>query len=101
MRRRGCRRRGSRGQDAIQVLNEYLYDEQRFTGNRERYDDPRNSFLNEVIDRRTGIPISLAVVYLEIARRAGVARRRRQLSRALPAARPRTSGRGCASAARC
>ena len=64
---------GVRGQDAIQILNEYLYDDQRFTGNRERYDDPRNSFLNEVIDRRTGIPISLAVVYLEIARRAGVA----------------------------
>ena len=53
-------------------LNEYLYDEQRFTGNRDRYDDPRNSFLNEVLDRRTGIPITLAVVYLEIARRAGV-----------------------------
>jgi regulator of sirC expression with transglutaminase-like and TPR domain len=61
-----------RGQDAIRALNEYLYDEQRFTGNRDRYDDPRNSFLNEVIDRRTGIPITLAVVYLEIARRAGV-----------------------------
>ncbi|MGH9374203.1 MAG: SirB1 family protein [Vicinamibacterales bacterium] len=65
-------RAGARGQDAIQVLNEYLYDEQRFTGNRQRYDDPRNSFLNEVLNRRTGIPISLAVVYLEIARRAGV-----------------------------
>lgn len=62
----------ARGQEAIKVLNEYLYDEQRFTGNRERYDDPRNSFLNEVIDRRTGIPISLAVIYLEVARRAGV-----------------------------
>ena len=66
-------RAGARGSDAIRVLNEYLYDDQRFTGNRERYDDPRNSFLNEVLDRRTGIPISLAVVYLEIARRAGVA----------------------------
>jgi regulator of sirC expression with transglutaminase-like and TPR domain len=65
-------REGARGQDAISVLNEYLYDEQRFTGNREQYDDPRNSFLNEVLDRRTGIPISLAVVYLEVARRAGV-----------------------------
>jgi regulator of sirC expression with transglutaminase-like and TPR domain len=65
-------RSGSRGQDAINVLNEYLYDEQRFTGNRAHYDDPRNSFLNEVLDRRTGIPISLAVVYLEVARRAGV-----------------------------
>ncbi len=65
-------RTGARGQDAIHVLNEYLYDDQRFTGNRQSYDDPRNSFLNEVLDRRTGIPISLAVVYLEIARRAGV-----------------------------
>ncbi len=65
-------RSGSRGQDAINVLNEYLYDEQRFTGNRAHYDDPRNSFLNEVLDRRTGIPITLAVVYLEVARRAGV-----------------------------
>ena len=65
-------RAGVRGQEAIAVLNEYLYDEQHFTGNRTRYDDPRNSFLNEVLDRRTGIPITLAVVYLEIARRAGV-----------------------------
>src|SRR5688572_15561864 len=58
--------------DSIQTLNEYLYDEEGFCGNRDAYDDPRNSFLNEVLDRRTGIPISLAVVYLEIARRAGV-----------------------------
>jgi regulator of sirC expression with transglutaminase-like and TPR domain len=66
-------REGARGADAVTVLNEYLYDEQRFTGNRERYDDPRNSFLNEVLERRTGIPISLAAVYLEVARRAGIA----------------------------
>jgi len=58
--------------EAIQALNEYLYDEEGFTGNREQYEDPRNSFLNEVLDRRTGIPISLAVVYLEVARRAGL-----------------------------
>jgi regulator of sirC expression with transglutaminase-like and TPR domain len=57
---------------AVRVFNEYLYDEQGFAGNRERYDDPRNSFLNEVLDRRTGIPISLAVIYLEVARRAGL-----------------------------
>jgi regulator of sirC expression with transglutaminase-like and TPR domain len=63
---------GAGGQESIHALNEYLYDEQGFTGNRERYDDPRNSFLNEVLDRRTGIPISLAVVYLEVARRAGI-----------------------------
>ena len=59
-------------QDPVRAFNEYLYDEQRFTGNREHYDDPRNSFLNEVLARRTGIPITLAVVYLEIARRAGL-----------------------------
>jgi regulator of sirC expression with transglutaminase-like and TPR domain len=58
--------------ETIQAFNEYLYDEERFGGNRDHYDDPRNSFLNEVLDRRTGIPITLAVVYLEVARRAGL-----------------------------
>jgi regulator of sirC expression with transglutaminase-like and TPR domain len=57
---------------ALRAFNEYLYDERGFSGNRERYDDPRNSFINEVLDRRTGIPISLAVIYLEVARRAGL-----------------------------
>jgi regulator of sirC expression with transglutaminase-like and TPR domain len=56
----------------IATLNAYLYEELGFSGNRDRYDDPRNSFLNEVLDRRLGIPISLAVVYLEIGRRAGL-----------------------------
>lgn len=59
-------------EESVRAFNEYLYDEQGFTGNRERYDDPRNSFLNEVLDRRTGIPISLGVIYLEVARRAGL-----------------------------
>lgn len=56
----------------IATLNAYLYEELGFSGNRDHYDDPRNSFLNEVLDRRLGIPISLAVVYLEIGRRAGL-----------------------------
>jgi regulator of sirC expression with transglutaminase-like and TPR domain len=60
------------GGDSVRAFNEYLYDEQGFAGNRDHYDDPRNSFINEVLDRRTGIPISLAVVYLEVARRAGL-----------------------------
>ena len=60
------------GGDSVRAFNEYLNDEQGFAGNRDRYDDPRNSFINEVLDRRTGIPISLAVVYLEVARRAGL-----------------------------
>jgi regulator of sirC expression with transglutaminase-like and TPR domain len=63
---------GLRQEESVRAFNEYLYDEQGFSGNREHYDDPRNSFLNEVLDRRTGIPISLAVIYLEVARRAGL-----------------------------
>ncbi|HEY9674677.1 MAG TPA: SirB1 family protein [Waterburya sp.] len=53
----------------IQSLNHYLYDDLGFTGNTHDYYDPRNSFLNEVIDRRTGIPITLSLVYLEVAQR--------------------------------
>lgn len=56
----------------IAILNAYLYEELGFSGNREQYDDPRNSFLNEVLDRRTGIPISLALIYLEVGRSAGM-----------------------------
>jgi regulator of sirC expression with transglutaminase-like and TPR domain len=59
-------------EETIRAFNEYFYDVLGFCGNRDRYDDPRNSFLNEVLNRRTGIPISLAVVYLEVARRAGM-----------------------------
>src|SRR5215472_2396340 len=56
----------------VMTLNEYLFSELRFVGNNTHYEDPRNSCLNEVLDRRTGIPITLALVYLEIARRAGL-----------------------------
>lgn len=53
----------------IQSINQYLYDDLGFTGNGDNYYDPRNSFLNDVIDRRTGIPLTLSLVYLELARR--------------------------------
>jgi regulator of sirC expression with transglutaminase-like and TPR domain len=56
----------------VRAFNEFFYDDLGFAGNRESYDDPRNSFLNEVLTRRIGIPISLAVVYLEVSRRAGL-----------------------------
>ena len=56
----------------VQALNDYLFGELRFVGNEIRYEDPRNSYLNEVLDRRTGIPISLALLYMEVARRAGL-----------------------------
>jgi len=56
----------------IDALNRYLFHQLRFTGNREHFDDPRNSCLNEVMDRKTGIPITMALIYIEVARRAGV-----------------------------
>ncbi|MFQ5882801.1 MAG: SirB1 family protein [Candidatus Methylomirabilales bacterium] len=51
----------------IEGINRYLYDEEGFKGNTEDYYDPKNSFLNEVMDRRKGIPITLSVLYMEIA----------------------------------
>jgi regulator of sirC expression with transglutaminase-like and TPR domain len=60
------------GYAGVMALNDYLFGELRFIGNDIQYEDPRNSFLNEVLDRRTGIPITLALLYIEVARRAGV-----------------------------
>jgi regulator of sirC expression with transglutaminase-like and TPR domain len=57
---------------AIKAVNRYLFEDLGFAGNKDRYEDPRSSCLNEVIDRRTGIPITLSVVYMEVARRAGL-----------------------------
>jgi regulator of sirC expression with transglutaminase-like and TPR domain len=54
------------------LLSDYLYVVCGFHGAQADYYDPRNSFLNEVLERRTGIPITLAVVYIEVARRLGV-----------------------------
>ena len=56
----------------VTALNAYLFDEEHFVGNREKYEDPRNSCLNEVMERRTGIPITLSLLYMEVAARAGV-----------------------------
>ena len=53
----------------IAVLNDVLFRQHGFHGNRDNYFDPRNSFLNEVLDRRTGIPISLSVLYMEVAQK--------------------------------
>jgi regulator of sirC expression with transglutaminase-like and TPR domain len=56
----------------IAALNQLLFDNEGFRGNVDEYYDPRNSFLNEVLDRRKGIPITLSVVYMEVGRRAGL-----------------------------
>jgi regulator of sirC expression with transglutaminase-like and TPR domain len=59
-------------EEKVARLNEFLYREQGFSGNRADYYDARNSFLNDVLARRTGIPITLAIVYLWIAERLGL-----------------------------
>ena len=56
----------------ISMLNHYLFHELGYAGNRDNFYDPRNSFLNDVIDRRIGIPITLSILYMEIGRRVGV-----------------------------
>jgi regulator of sirC expression with transglutaminase-like and TPR domain len=53
----------------VEALNRFLFEQEGFEGNEEEYEDPRNSLLNEVLERRTGIPITLSLVYLEIGRR--------------------------------
>lgn len=55
----------------IQTLNRYLFQDLGFVGNSKDYYDPRNSYLNHVLDRRMGIPITLSLVYLEVAQRVG------------------------------
>jgi regulator of sirC expression with transglutaminase-like and TPR domain len=69
-----AREQAAEARDAINVisaLNATAFQLLGFRGNRESYYDPRNSYLNEVIDRRIGIPITLTVVYIEVARRIG------------------------------
>jgi regulator of sirC expression with transglutaminase-like and TPR domain len=61
-----------RPERAVMALNHYLFQELGFRGNTEQYYDARNSYLNEVLERRTGIPITLSLVYIEVARRAGL-----------------------------
>jgi regulator of sirC expression with transglutaminase-like and TPR domain len=51
----------------VALLNRFLFVTEGFRGNAEQYYDPRNSFLNEVLDRKLGIPISLSAVYMELA----------------------------------
>lgn len=56
----------------LTAINRYLFDEVGFAGNNSQYDDPRNSYLNQVVDRKLGIPISLAVIQIEVTRRLGM-----------------------------
>lgn len=65
----GCR---SSGEETVNAVNRYLFTEQGFRGNTKNYYEPDNSYLNRVMDRRIGIPISLSVVYLLIGQRLGL-----------------------------
>lgn len=56
----------------LTAINRYLFEELGFAGNDAQYDDPRNSYVNEVVDRKLGIPISLAVIQIEVTRRLGL-----------------------------
>lgn len=56
----------------LRALRAVLFEEEGLRGNAEQYDDPRNSFLNDVVARKLGIPISLSVVAMEVGRRAGL-----------------------------
>ena len=62
---------GSEPGESIQILNQILFNEEGLRGNNEDFYDPRNSFINDVLDRKLGIPIALAVIYMEVARRIG------------------------------
>ena len=59
-------------QTRIDLLSEFLFVDSGFHGNQDDYYDPNNSYLNQVLDRRTGIPITLSLVYMEVARRLGI-----------------------------
>ena len=62
----------SAAEERIEALNEFLFEHLGYCGNTDEYYDPRNSYLNEVIDRKTGIPITLAVLYMEVGRKVGL-----------------------------
>ena len=61
------------GRRALDRLRAFLFEEEGFRGNGEEYYDPRNSFLNDVLARRLGIPITLSLVTMEVGRRVGLA----------------------------
>lgn len=63
---------GDAAEERVIALNDFLFNDLGYWGNTEDYYDPRNSYLNDVIERRTGIPITLSVLYMELAQRIGL-----------------------------
>lgn len=56
----------------VEEMNRFLFEQEGFHGEGDDYFDPRNTFLNEVLDRHAGLPIALSIVYIEISRRLGI-----------------------------
>lgn len=59
-------------QITLDAISRFLFEKLGFIGNKKDYYDPRNSYLNDVLDRKTGIPITLSIVYIEIGSRLGI-----------------------------
>ena len=59
-------------EERVVALNQFLYEDLGYWGNTDDYYDPRNSYLNEVIERKTGIPITMSILYMELGRRIGL-----------------------------
>ena len=72
LRLRGRMPQTLRAEERVIALNQFLFDDLGYWGNTDDYYDPRNSYLNEVLDRKTGIPITLAILYMEVGRRVGL-----------------------------
>jgi regulator of sirC expression with transglutaminase-like and TPR domain len=72
MRLRGRMPQTLGAEERVAALNEFLFEDLGYRGNTEAYYDPRNSYLNDVMDRKVGIPISLAVLYMAVGRRVGL-----------------------------
>jgi regulator of sirC expression with transglutaminase-like and TPR domain len=72
MRLRGRMPQAAAVEERVAALNQFLFEELGFHGNTDEYYDPRNSYLNDVLDRKVGIPISLSIVYIAVGRRVGL-----------------------------
>jgi len=72
MRLRGRLPQNRGAEDRVVALNQFLYEDLGYWGNTDDYYDPRNSYLNEVIERKTGIPITMSILYMELGRRIGL-----------------------------
>jgi len=56
----------------VSMLNEYMFDNLGFVGNSDDYYNPKNNFLNFVLDKKSGIPITLSIIYVELAKHIGL-----------------------------